>query len=136
MAVPVRRDLLVRQQQLIRRIAVLGLLAAALVGCAPVGPPLYEQPSFQTLPWADKSFAQIMARCRHTSLHYSNKEHGYRISRPLYKACMEHYGYHYLGDPEIDDSDHALLRDHNAPGNPTVLTPEQSPTPSKAALYQ
>jgi hypothetical protein len=83
------------------------ILILFLAGCSVFEsePSIYAQDSFQKLPWAKHSFDEMMARCRHTSLHGNQKYQHYEVQRPVYKACMEHYGYRYKGHREVADND-------------------------------
>jgi hypothetical protein len=106
-----------------------------VVAACATGPSIYREDSFKKLPWAKKSFTEIEARCQDNSLRHDKNWNNYEVVRPLYKSCMDHYGYRYLGDSEIIGNDVMDTSSHDK-SDPTHTIVTSDPAEDKSALYR
>lgn len=73
-------------------LACAGVLA--LAACQSTAP-YYDAGNYQPTDWAQKSFDEAKAICRHDSLKHNVIGDTYELQTPRYKACMEKEGYRF-----------------------------------------
>ena len=88
-----------------RLIAAILIVSASILSVAACSffqptPSVYDVDNYSKLSWAKHPFDENRARCRYDSSARTKKYGSYEVRLPLYKACMERYGWHYNGKDE------------------------------------